>query len=107
MYERETGGTASVYAASEAAQTIVYKLRDGGVGDDERVALRLVERVGAECGLLDGLLSREWAVAICEEAVAQTRREHAMALSSGGKVLPPSCHPAPTAPTARAPSATT
>ena len=64
LYERETGGTADVFLASEALDgervDVVFKLRHGEVGDAERQATRLVDAVAGRCGLLRPTLAREW-----------------------------------------------
>ena len=84
LYERETGGTANVFLAREAlpdegdegdegdeaerSAEFVFKLRDGEVGEDERENTRLVNALGADCGLLSSLVAREW---VAELAIVQ------------------------------------
>ena len=64
LYERETGGTANVFLASEtlggARKEVVFKLRDGEVTEDERESTRLVEGVGTACGLVRPVVALEW-----------------------------------------------
>ncbi|KAL1519809.1 hypothetical protein AB1Y20_023316 [Prymnesium parvum] len=64
LYERETGGTADVFLASERVGgdqvDVVFKLRKGEVTERERQSTRLVDAVAARCGLLRPLVAREW-----------------------------------------------
>ncbi|KAL3903479.1 MAG: hypothetical protein SGPRY_011660, partial [Prymnesium sp.] len=64
LYERETGGTADVFLASEAMGSerldLVFKLRKGEVEDAERLNSKLVDSVAGRCGLLRPAVAREW-----------------------------------------------
>ena len=67
-YERETGGTANVFLAAEQLggerRDVVFKLRTGEVTEEERDSSRLVEAVGARCGLLRPSIALEWVAEI-------------------------------------------
>ena len=103
LYEREVGGTANVFLAEEdldldldldgsgsARSQLVFKLRSGEVLEDERENTRLVNAVGADCGLLDGLVAREWVAEL--SVVDATRSKCCCCLAAAlGRTVPGAC----------------
>ena len=95
LYERETGGTANVFFAQEELRRqrtdVIFKLREGEVTEAERESSRLVDAVGARCGLIRPSVALEW---VAELAVVKPLPPNATARDTASAIAAASRRPA-------------